>query len=146
MNNNKITSVTERSSEVRKRIDDANATSRSNMAVVHSEAIRSEVFNTNLFTPTQTAYAVALHFDFLPARLHQWVVTELVADIECRDTHLSAGFVGTPYLPHALSENGHLEAVYALLFRKSCPHGCVGSGDATEQIKPGSRRRTTLPC
>jgi alpha-L-rhamnosidase len=48
-------------------------------------------------------------------------VAELVADIERRGMHLSTGFVGSPYLSHVLSENGRLDAAYALLNQKSWP-------------------------
>ena len=83
--------------------------------------ITSEVFNTDLFTPTQTAYVLALHFDLLLEELRPFAATELVADIERRDMHLSTGFVGAPYLTHVLSSNGQLDTAYALLFQKSWP-------------------------
>ncbi len=35
--------------------------------------------------------------------------------------HLSTGFVGSPYLNHVLSQNGCLDAAYALLQQKSWP-------------------------
>src|SRR5690606_9895365 len=62
-----------------------------------------------------------LHFDLLPKRLRAKAVAELVADIERRDMHLSTGFVGSPYLPHVLSQHGRLDVAYALLHQKSWP-------------------------
>ena len=44
-----------------------------------------------------------------------------MADIERRDMHLSTGFVGSPYLPHVLSNNGRLDSAYALLNQKTWP-------------------------
>jgi alpha-L-rhamnosidase len=70
---------------------------------------------------TQTAYILALYFDLLPDELRPVAVEALVADIEGRDMHLSTGFVGTPYLLHALSENGRLDVAYQLLMQKSWP-------------------------
>jgi alpha-L-rhamnosidase len=104
-----------------KAIAAADALSRGNLKTVDYGQISSEVFNTNLFTPTQTAYILALHFDLLEDDLRPIAVAELVADIERRGMHLSTGFVGAPYLPHVLSENGRLDIAYALLNQKSWP-------------------------
>jgi alpha-L-rhamnosidase len=79
------------------------------------------VFNTDQFAPTQTSYILALYFDLLPAELRSAAVEELVADIKRRNMHLSAGFVGSPYLPHVLSSNGRLDIAYALLHQKTWP-------------------------
>jgi alpha-L-rhamnosidase len=97
------------------------AISRGTLKAVDYGPITSEVFNTNLFTPNQTAYVLALHFDLLPANLRPLAAAELVKDIERRDMHLSTGFVGAPYLPHVLSSNGELETAYRLLNQKTWP-------------------------
>ncbi|MEO8609761.1 MAG: glycoside hydrolase family 78 protein [Chloroflexota bacterium] len=108
-------------SEVRREMDEADALSRGNLKPVDYGTITSQVFNTALFTPTQTAYILALHFDLLADELRPKAAAELVADIERRGMHLSTGFVGSPYLPHVLSENSRLDAAYALLNQKSWP-------------------------
>jgi alpha-L-rhamnosidase len=108
-------------SALRQHIENADAISQGNLEVVEFATVDSRVFNTNLFKPTQTAYVLALHFDLLPESLRQTAVDELVEDIRLRDGHLSTGFVGSPYLPHVLSENGKLEETYALLHQKSWP-------------------------
>ena len=102
-------------------MDDADALSRGNLQVVDYGTIMSAVFNTELFTPTQTAYVLALHFDLLPDDLRPPAVAELVADLERREMHFSTGFVGSPYLPHVLSGNGRLDTAYALLKQTSWP-------------------------
>jgi alpha-L-rhamnosidase len=117
----KIPTVTAPPSEIRRRMDEADATSRGNLKAVDYGPIASDVFNANLFTPTQTAYVLALHFDLLPEHLRPVAVAELVADIKRRDLHLSTGFVGSPYLPHVLSTNGQLGTAYALLNQKTWP-------------------------
>ena len=99
----------------------ADAISRGNLQVAEDGPVDSAVFNTDLFTPTQTAYVLALHFDLLPETLRPVAAKELVEAIERRDMHLSTGFVGSPYLPHVLSENGALDAAYALLNQKTWP-------------------------
>lgn len=108
-------------SQMRQMMDGADAISRGNLKSVEYGPITSRVFNTDLFTPTQTAYVLALHFDLLPARLCAQATAELVADIERRGMHLSTGFVGAPYLPHVLSNNGRSDVAYALLHQKTWP-------------------------
>jgi alpha-L-rhamnosidase len=108
-------------SEIRLRLERNDAIARGNLKAVDYGPIDSEVFNTDLFAPTQTAYVLALHFDLLPEELRPLAADELVADIERRDVRLSTGFVGAPYLPHVLGHHGHLDTAYALLFQKSWP-------------------------
>jgi alpha-L-rhamnosidase len=109
------------SEALRQRIARADSISRGNLKMVDYGPITSEVFDTDFFTPTQTAYVLALYFDLLPDELRPLAATELVTDIERRDMHLSTGFVGAPYLPHVLSNNGQIDTAYALLFQKSWP-------------------------
>lgn len=108
-------------SEIRRQMDEADALSRGNLRQIDYGQITSQVFNTEYFTPTQTAYVLALHFDLLPEELRSAAVDELVADLERRGMHLSTGFVGSPYLNHVLSRFGRLDAAYALLNQKTWP-------------------------
>jgi alpha-L-rhamnosidase len=107
--------------QARKLLEQEHSISRGNLERVDYGPVTSEVFNIDLFTPSQTAYVLALHFDLLPEKLRAVAVKELVADIERRNMHLSTGFVGAPYLPHALSNNGELETAYTLLNQKTWP-------------------------
>jgi alpha-L-rhamnosidase len=117
----KLPAVQAPPSQIRAMMDGADAISRGSLKVVDYGPVESKVFNTDLFTPTQTSYVLALHFDLLPEKLRSLAASELVADIERRDGHLSTGFVGAPYLPHVLSSNGQLDAAYTLLHQKSWP-------------------------
>lgn len=108
-------------SQIRKMMDDADRLSRGNLQMVDYGDITSKVFNADLFTPTQTAYVLALHFDLLPENLRPLAVNELVADLERRGMHLSTGFVGSPYLNHVLSRHGRLDVAYTLLNQTSWP-------------------------
>jgi alpha-L-rhamnosidase len=108
-------------SEIRRQMDEADALSRGNLRQIDYGPITSQVFNTEFFTPTQTAYVLALHFDLLPEAMRPAAVAELVADLERRGMHLSTGFVGSPYLNHVLSRFGRLDAAYALLNQQSWP-------------------------
>ena len=108
-------------STMRRQMDDADRLSQGNLKKVDYGIITSDVFNTDLFTPTQTAYVLALHFNLLPDEIRSIAVDELVADIERRGIHLSTGFVGSPYLNYVLSENGRLDAAYNLLNQQEWP-------------------------
>ncbi len=99
----------------------ADAISQGNLEQRDYGEIRSQVYNTDLFTPTQTAYVLGLHFDLLPEDLKAQAAQELMDDIARREMHLSTGFVGSPYLPHVLSEAGQLEAAYTLLKQQTWP-------------------------
>src|SRR5260221_4422247 len=117
----KLPAASAPASAIRRRMDEADAISRGNLKEVDYGPISSQVFNADLFTPNQTAYVLALHFDLLPVEMRPLAVTELVADIERRNNHLSTGFVGASYLPPVLSSNGRLDIAYALLHQKTWP-------------------------
>lgn len=70
---------------------------------------------------SQTCYALALHIGLLPDSLRQAALDRLVADIRSRDWHLSTGFLGTPHLMFALSENGRADVAYTLLLKETYP-------------------------
>ncbi|MAU13318.1 MAG: hypothetical protein CL607_26100 [Anaerolineaceae bacterium] len=102
-------------------MDNADAISQGNLKVVDYGPVTSDVFNTNLFNPTQTSYVLALHFDLLPEDMQVTAADELVADIQRRNMHLSTGFVGSPYIAHVLSTFGKLDVAYQLLNQQTWP-------------------------
>jgi alpha-L-rhamnosidase len=108
-------------SAARQQMDQADAISRGNLKMQDFGKVDSKVYNSEFFTPTQTAYVLGLHFDLLPEAMRPVAATELVADIARRGQHLSTGFVGAPYLPHVLSSNQQHESAYALLHQTSWP-------------------------
>ena len=72
-----------------------------------------------LTSDTQTAYAVTIFFDLAddPAPFGARLDT-LVRE---NGTRLKTGFVGTPYLLHALSKTGYFETAYSLLLQEKFP-------------------------
>ena len=74
-----------------------------------------------LVSGTQTAYVLALHFDMLPERLRAQAAKRLVDNIRAYNTHLTTGFLGTPYLCHVLSRFGYTDVAYELLLQKTYP-------------------------
>ncbi len=74
-----------------------------------------------LVSGTQTAYVLALQFDMLPENLRAAAVDRLVENIKSYNTHLSTGFLGTPYLCEVLTRFGKVDIAYQLLMQKSYP-------------------------
>jgi len=70
---------------------------------------------------TQTAYTLALRFNLIPAALHDQAVARLAADVKLHKDHITTGFMGTPNIEYALSDNGQIDAAYALLEQKGYP-------------------------
>jgi len=67
---------------------------------------------------TQTACALVLYFDLCEDKAS--VAAQLNGLVK-KAGHLTTGFVGAPYLLHALTENGYVKTAYDLLFRKEYP-------------------------
>ncbi len=74
-----------------------------------------------LTIPTQTAHVLALAFHIAKESWRPQLGEALLALLQQSDMHLRTGFVGTPFLCHALSEAGYPEAAYTLLFQKDFP-------------------------
>lgn len=70
---------------------------------------------------TQTSYVVTLYTKMAPPALEPAMVTNLVADIEKRDWHLSTGFLGTPFLLFTLANHGRADVAYRLLLNETYP-------------------------
>ncbi|MDR1734752.1 MAG: glycoside hydrolase family 78 protein [Oscillospiraceae bacterium] len=69
--------------------------------------------------PTQTACALTLYFGLAGAD-RESIAAQLAGLVrECG--HLKTGFLGTPYLLHALSDNGYADLAYDLLLHKDFP-------------------------
>ncbi|HEV2122405.1 MAG TPA: alpha-L-rhamnosidase C-terminal domain-containing protein, partial [Chloroflexota bacterium] len=97
-----------------------------------------------LASNTQTAYALGLQFDLLPDSLRTEAARRLAQDVRSFK-HLTTGFLGTPHLNHALSQNGYLDEAYMLLMRKEYPswlypvtRGATTVWERWDGIKPDS--------
>lgn len=93
---------------------------------VYSEAVRH--FQNRYFLKdgqmsiqTQTAHVLSLCFGLAPEQYRKKTIDRLVELLEQRNLHLSTGFLGTPFIMHALSENGCLDKAYELLLKKDFP-------------------------
>ncbi len=68
---------------------------------------------------TQTGYVLALAFGLVDDKAP--FAARLAEKIRLNGDHLQTGFVGTPYLLRALSDNGYIELAYTLLLQKEFP-------------------------
>lgn len=74
-----------------------------------------------LAVPTQTAHVLALHFDLLDSKARKRTIDQLGKLVADAGNHLTTGFVGTPYLNPVLSDTGHHDLAYTLLFQEDYP-------------------------
>jgi len=74
-----------------------------------------------LAVPTQTAHVLALMFDLVAGSVKKRVAGMLAKMIEQNKDRLTTGFVGTPYLCHALSQNGYHDLAVKLVLQKEYP-------------------------
>ncbi|TPW77627.1 alpha-L-rhamnosidase [Schumannella soli] len=70
---------------------------------------------------SQTAYAMALGMDLVPAAQRAAVGTKFVAKLETSGSHLTTGFLGTPWLLPALTSVGRADLAWKLLVRTDYP-------------------------
>ena len=70
---------------------------------------------------TQTYYALRLCFGLYDGENERRALADKLCDLVLSCGHLKTGFVGTPCLLYALSENGHADVAYTLLLRKEYP-------------------------
>lgn len=83
------------------------------------EKILAKIRKTYKEYKTQTECVIALHFGLTENKA---TVSKQLADmIKANGTRLRTGFLGTPYLLHALSENGYSELAYDLLLQENYP-------------------------
>lgn len=70
---------------------------------------------------SQTCYALALYAGLIPDNLKKAATDKLVKAIEANQWHLTTGFLGTPRLLFALSQNGRTDVAYRLLTNETFP-------------------------
>lgn len=70
---------------------------------------------------TQTSLTLLLKFDLCLKRERKVIAEKLVRLVRENGNRLTTGFVGTPYLLHALSENGYADVAYDLLLQEDYP-------------------------
>ncbi|MDQ7910356.1 glycoside hydrolase family 78 protein [Phytohabitans sp. ZYX-F-186] len=74
-----------------------------------------------LASDTQTAYAMAIAFDLLPAAEVAACGDRLAELVAAGGNRIGTGFLGTPLVADALTATGHLDTAYDLLLQRECP-------------------------
>ena len=74
-----------------------------------------------LVSETQTAMTLALHFGLVEEDFMPEIANRLEQNILAHKNHLTTGFIGTPYLCLALSDNGKHEMAGKLLLQEDPP-------------------------
>ena len=74
-----------------------------------------------MVSETQTAFVLALYFNLIEDKFRNKLTAGLRDNLANHNDHLVTGFVGTPYLMHALSENGLHDLAVKLFFNDDYP-------------------------
>ena len=86
-------------------------------------SFREEYFTARgrIVSETQTGCVLSLHFDLADEKDKDTILHTLIKNIENHKNHLTTGFVGTPYLCHALSDNGAHDMASTLFMKEDYP-------------------------
>lgn len=86
-------------------------------------AMQNEYFNSKggLKFNTQTSHILALKFNIVEESFRKQLARNLVKLINKNSGHLDTGFLGTPLITHALSDNGFSNEAYKLLLKEDYP-------------------------
>lgn len=87
------------------------------------ESFREEYYTSRgrIVSETQTGCVLALHFGLAREKDREKILNTLKTNIVNHKNHLTTGFVGTPYLCHALSDNGAHDIAAMLFMREDFP-------------------------
>ena len=84
--------------------------------------IRAEFFRGGMISlMTQTAHVITLKFRLCEDAYLQAHADRLAEMVRANGDRLTTGFLGTPYLLHVLTEFGHTDLAYTLLFQREMP-------------------------
>lgn len=103
---------------------DADAAAYRTAAKATARTINARLFDTahgHYDSGSQTAQAMALALGIVPPARRAIVLARLIADIEARDHHVSAGDVGFHYVVAALTAAGRSDTLYRMLKRPDAP-------------------------
>jgi alpha-L-rhamnosidase len=75
----------------------------------------------NIYNEFQTAYVCPLYFGMTAGTETSQYAANLARLVAEAGNHLTTGFLGTPYLLFALSDNGYVDNAYKLLLQDTCP-------------------------
>ncbi len=89
----------------------------------HLKRVREEYFTVGgrLCLDTVTAQVLALHFDIVPKEHRARLAKALNDNVTKHGYRMVTGFIGSPYLLFALTDNGYFETARRVLLNNGCP-------------------------
>jgi alpha-L-rhamnosidase len=143
------TSLMEKIARILGKKDDANRFSEILPKIKHAFCHEFLTNSGRLTSNTQTAYVLALSFGLLPEETVKIGAKRLADDVNYFG-HLTTGFLGTPMICQALTDNGYADIAYKLLFNKRYPSwlypvtmGATTIWERWDGIKPDGSFQTT---
>lgn len=94
------------------------------LAVMVAAAFQKKFFQAELNSyanGSQTALSCALYQGLVPADRKAAVAANLATSVRANGGHLDCGILGTKYLLHALTDNGHLDVAYGVATKTTQP-------------------------
>jgi len=88
------------------------------------DAFNKRFFNVetlNYGNGSQASNAIPLALGIVPPEYKETVLNNIIKDIEARGGHLSTGFVGSPFLMKALTDNGRVDVAYTIATQDDYP-------------------------
>lgn len=82
--------------------------------------------NGRVVCESQTALALAIHFDLLAPSHRPIAGARLAQIVRLNQFKIGTGFAGTPYVCEALVETGHSDVAFAMLLNRQCPSWLYG--------------------
>lgn len=82
--------------------------------------------NGRVVNESQTAYALAIHFDLLTPSQRAVAGERLAHIVRLNTFKIGTGFAGTPYVCEALVETGHSDVAFGMLLNQECPGWLYG--------------------
>ncbi|KAF9695124.1 hypothetical protein EKO04_007186 [Ascochyta lentis] len=82
--------------------------------------------NGRVVCESQTAYALAIHFDLLTPPQRTIAGERLAHIVRLASFKIGTGFAGTPYVCEALTDTGHSDVAFAMLLNQQCPSWLYG--------------------
>ncbi len=115
------TDLVKKTAEVLGKTEDAKK--YADLYVATLEAFRKEYYTSTgrIVSETQTGAILSLYFNLAREKDRERILNTLLTNIENHKNHLATGFVGTPYICHALSENGAHEMAATLFMKEDYP-------------------------
>ncbi|GHV81845.1 alpha-L-rhamnosidase [Spirochaetia bacterium] len=115
------TAIVARAAKVLDHADDAKEYDRLHRNIIAAFQKEYITQTGRMVSETQTGCVLALHFGLADSEHRPRILQSLVNNLAKHNSHLTTGFVGTPYLCHTLSENGQHDLAGTVFLKQDYP-------------------------